>query len=85
VKDLYRVLADGVIEYFNRVTCPVEANEALFVIVTFQFPRKDSGLVGIPNIFPGNTMFERGGREDDFGLHIFYIISKPGRIQGKVA
>jgi hypothetical protein len=27
MKDFYRIISDGMIEYFNRISRPVEANE----------------------------------------------------------
>jgi hypothetical protein len=68
----------GLIEHFNRVACPVEANEAVFVVVTFQFSRKDSGFKGIPNVLLGNTVFKSRRREDDIRLHISLCYLKIG-------
>jgi hypothetical protein len=78
VKDLYRIFTDGIIEHFNRITRPVEANEAVFVVVTFQFPRKNSRSVSMANIFFGNMVFERGRNEDKFRLHILILPQNRG-------
>jgi hypothetical protein len=60
MKDLYRIIADGVIEHFNRITCPVETNESIFVIVAFQWACLDFSPVGVPNVRFGRSVLERG-------------------------
>jgi hypothetical protein len=47
VKNLYRVIANGVIEYFNRITRPIEANKAVFIAGTSQQTGANSGPAGM--------------------------------------
>jgi len=79
VKDLYRIIADGVIEHFNRITCPVETNESIFVIVAFQWACMDFSPVGVPNVRLGRTVLERGRHAYNLKLHILSLPQKRRR------
>jgi len=50
VENLYRVIANGVIENFNRVTRPVETNKTVFIAVIFQQTVVNSSPVGMDNV-----------------------------------
>jgi hypothetical protein len=73
VENLYRVIANGVIENFNRVTRPVETNETVFIAVVFQQTIVNSSPVGMDNVFPFYPMLERRRHKYYFRLHAFSL------------
>jgi len=76
VKDLYRVFTNGVIEYFNRVTRPVETNKAVFIVITVQQTGANSSPVGVDDVFPRYPMLERRRSKYKFRLHAYSIAQK---------
>jgi len=69
VKNPYRVIANGVIENFNRVTRPVETNKTVFIAVVFQQTVVNSSPKGMDNVFPRFPMLERRRHKYNFRLH----------------
>jgi len=58
VKNLYRVIANRIIENFNRVTNPIETNKTVFVAVVFQQTVVNSSPVGMDNVIPRYPMLK---------------------------
>jgi len=69
VKNLYRVIANGVIENFNRVTRPVKTNKTVFIAVALQQTVMNSSQVSMDNVIPRYPMLERRRHKYNFQLH----------------
>jgi len=87
VKNLYRVIANGIIENFNRVTHPIETNKTVFIAVAIHQTGANSSPKSMDNVFPRYLMFERRRHKYNFRLHAFSIAQKGvinNRIKAKV-
>ena len=69
VKNLYLVITNGVIEYFNRITRPIEANKTVFIAVAFQQTVANSGPTGMDDVLPRYPVLERRRHKYNFRLH----------------
>jgi len=76
VKNLYLIITNGVIEYFNRVTRPIETNKTVFIAVTFQQAVANSGPAGMNDVLPRYPMLERRRHKYNFRLHVLYFNAK---------
>jgi len=73
VENFYRIIANGIIKNFNRVTRPVETNKTVFVTVAIHQTGANSSPKSMDNVFSLYPMLERRRRKYNFRLHAFSI------------
>jgi len=84
VKNLYRVITNGIIENFNRVTRPIESNKTVFIAATFKQAVEDFSPVGMDDIIPLYPMLERRRHKYNFRLHTFTVAQKRSINNGNI-
>jgi len=74
MKYLNRIITNGVIKYFNRITGTIETNKCVFIIIAFQQTFENHGFISMENVFFRYPVLERRRSKYNFRFHTFSIV-----------